>query len=297
MKEDMELLEIKDVCKRYGDTEALKNVTLQLQNGLYGFLGENGAGKSTLIKILSCNMEQDSGEIFWNGKNIREHEEEYRKIIGYMPQDIVGYEQMRVKDFLEYIAILKGMKGKSEETRNEIGHILAEVHLEGKKNQRFCQLSGGMKRRLLFAQAILGNPKLLILDEPTAGLDPNERIAIRNLISRTQNQRVTILATHIISDIECIAGQIVIMKKGKVIGVDSPENWLQSIYGQVREVVCSSEETASLEEKYIISSMRQATDGIHVRVLEDVTASQEKEDFVMPSLEEVYLYYSKLADV
>ena len=197
------VLDIKNIVKRYKDVVALNDFSLHMENGLYGFLGENGAGKSTLIKILSCNLVQDEGVILADGKDIRLTPEEYRKRIGYMPQESVGYPGMRVQEFMEYMAVLKGLSLKEPSVKEQILRLLRQVHLEEHMKKKFSQLSGGMKRRLLFAQAVLGNPSLLILDEPTAGLDPNERIAMRNLIAKEALDRIVILATHIISDVEC----------------------------------------------------------------------------------------------
>ena len=217
------VLDIKNIVKRYKDVVALNDFSLHMENGLYGFLGENGAGKSTLIKILSCNLVQDEGVILADGKDIRLTPEEYRKRIGYMPQESVGYPGMRVQEFMEYMAVLKGLSLKEPSVKEQILRLLRQVHLEEHMKKKFSQLSGGMKRRLLFAQAVLGNPSLLILDEPTAGLDPNERIAMRNLIAKEALDRIVILATHIISDVECVADEIVLMKKGQLVGCKTPE--------------------------------------------------------------------------
>lgn len=157
------VLDIKNVIKRYKDVVALNDFSLHLENGLYGFLGENGAGKSTLIKILSCNLVQDEGIVLANGKDIRLNPEQYRKQIGYMPQESVGYPGMRVQEFMEYMAVLKGLSLKEPDVRMQIAQLLSKLHLEGHARKKFSQLSGGMKRRLLFAQAVLGNPSILIL--------------------------------------------------------------------------------------------------------------------------------------
>lgn len=291
------MLEIKDISKNYGDVAALDHFSLVLKEGLYGFLGENGAGKSTLIKLLSCNLIQDSGEILWDGEDIRRLGEKYRACIGYMPQETVGYERMRVKAFMEYMAVLKGMNAGTKEVQQEIQLLLEQVHLEQATRKRFGQLSGGMKRRLLFAQAVLGNPQLIILDEPTAGLDPNERIALRNMISKISLQRTVILATHIISDIECVSNQIVLMKKGKMLGVHDPEYWLEQTRGRVKEFICSMDEVEAAQEKYVISNMRQEADGIHVRVVGDTFEAGLEWRDVMPSLDDVYLYFQKMEHI
>lgn len=234
---------------------------------MYGFLGENGAGKSTLIKILSCNLVQDEGVILADGKDIRLAPEEYRKRISYMPQESVGYPGMRVQEFMEYMAVLKGLSLKEPSVKEQILRLLRQVHLEEHMKKKFSQLSGGMKRRLLFAQAVLGNPSLLILDEPTAGLDPNERIAMRNLIAKEALDRIVILATHIISDVECVADEIVLMKKGQLVGCKTPEVWLDDVKPYVREFVCNLGEIEKIQEDYVVSNMRQCQEGISIRVI------------------------------
>ena len=289
------VLDIKNIVKRYKDVVALNDFSLHMENGLYGFLGENGAGKSTLIKILSCNLVQDEGVILADGKDIRLTPEEYRKRIGYMPQESVGYPGMRVQEFMEYMAVLKGLSLKEPSVKEQILRLLRQVHLEEHMKKKFSQLSGGMKRRLLFAQAVLGNPSLLILDEPTAGLDPNERIAMRNLIAKEALDRIVILATHIISDVECVADEIVLMKKGQLVGCKTPEVWLDDVKPYVREFVCNPGEIEKIQEDYVVSNMRQCQEGISIRVIgEKFDGNIFKLAVTLPTVDDVYLYFASV---
>lgn len=287
------MLELRHIGKSYGAVKALNDVSLKMENGLYGFLGENGAGKSTLIKILTCNLKQDEGEIFFDGKNIREIHQKYQSIIGYLPQESVGYPRMRVQEFMEYMAVLKGLDVRKQTVKEEISVMLQRVHLDSHSGKRFAQLSGGMKRRLLFAQAMLGDPKIVILDEPTAGLDPNERIAMRNLIARESLQRIVILATHIISDVECVANQIVLMKRGEVLGVNTPEYWLERVQPHVREILCTPQEVEDVQENFVVSNMRQEREGISMRVLAEKFSEESRMQETVATLDDVYLYFAK----
>ncbi len=291
-KGEQEMLELKKICKRYGEVEALHDFSLQMENGLYGFLGENGAGKSTLIKILSCNLLQDSGQVLVEGEDIRTMGERYRGMVGYLPQESVGYQNMRIREFMEYMAVLKGMDVGSVGVQCEITEIMEKVHLAAHTRKRFSELSGGMKRRLLFAQAVLGKPSVLILDEPTAGLDPNERIAMRNMIAEEAIDKTVILATHIISDVECVADQIMIMKSGEMIGCESPEDWLSKARGHVYEIVCHQKNMKKIGQKYRISQIRQGQDGIYLRVVSDQRIEELEYQEVMPSLDDVYLLFA-----
>ena len=286
------MLELHNIVKTYGEKRALDNFSLQLENGLYGLLGENGAGKSTLIKILTCNLKQDEGNILMDGRSVREMGQEYRAMIGYLPQESVGYPQMRVGEFMEYVAALKGISGDRKSFQNEIMRLLEQVHLERELRTRFCQLSGGMKRRLLFAQAVLGDPKLLILDEPTAGLDPNERISMRNLIAREAMDKIVILATHIISDIDCVADHIILMQHGKNMGCKRPEEWMDAVKDKVWEITCDSGSVETVQQQYAVTAMRQCREGINMRILSEENMESDGWKHCEPTLDEVYLYYS-----
>lgn len=285
------VLELQGIEKKYGNVVALDDFSLKMENGLYGLLGENGAGKSTLIKILTCNLSRDQGKILYNGKEVEGIGEEYRSKLGYLPQESVGYPKMKVGEFMEYSAALKGIKASRQTLKEMIIHSLERVHLEGEVRKQFGELSGGMKRRLLFAQATLGNPKILILDEPTAGLDPNERIAMRNLIATEALDKIVILATHIISDIECVADHIILMKKGINIGCRQPEEWMDYVKDKVWETVCVREQLENFQREYNVISMRQCKKGIILRVLSDDNLAVHGWESSEPGLEDVYLYF------
>lgn len=285
------MLEIRNLQKRYGAVQALDGVTVTLENGIYGILGPNGAGKSTLMNILTDNEKRSVGEILWNGREILEQGEEYRRIIGYMPQEQICYPQFGLEEFLNYMALLKGLDIKSKETKEQIDRLLEEVHLKEVRKKRIGTFSGGMKRRAVLAQALLGNPRLLILDEPTAGLDPKERISMRNMIARMGKDKVVLLATHIASDIECIADKVVLLKKGRVLQNASPFELMEQVQPHIREVHITREELEVYQEQYKVSNCIQKKDGLVLHVIEE--DEQVPVQGILPevTLDDVYLYY------
>lgn len=283
-------LVLNEVEKVYRNLKALDIHHMCFEKGIYGLLGPNGAGKSTLIKILTENIKSDTGHIAYDNVDIFEMKEDYRKLLGYMPQELVGYPKMKVVDFMEYMALLKGIK-LSKGIRERILDILRRVNMSDSMGKRFQELSGGMKRRVLFAQALLGEPQILILDEPTAGLDPKERIAMRNLIAQEAENRIVLLATHIVSDVECIADHIILMKKGKILGYQSPEEWLGQMDGHVMEIFCTREESKKIEKDYIVSNIRQGKNSMVLRVVGDEFPSGYSMQPCEATLDEVYLYY------
>lgn len=284
-------LELSHIKKQYGKNYALDDVTIPFTENIFGILGANGAGKSTLFKILTGNITKYSGDIYLDGRKVDIQKETFRKNLGYMPQEIVGYSWMKVQDFLEYFAVLKGMPVRKKSTQSEIDKILEKTNLKEQRDKRFTELSGGMKRRVLFAQSLLADPKILILDEPTAGLDPKERIAMRNMIAEESKGKIILLATHIVSDIECIAYQIVLMKKGKLLGCKSPKEWLEKLHGHVYELLCDYNEIEQLQKQYRISNIRQEVKGLVVRAVTDEKLSGENISMVEPTIEDVYIYY------
>lgn len=290
------MLEIKNLQKEYGDVRALAGVNVTLENGIYGILGPNGSGKSTLMNILTDNVKRTDGEILWDGKEILELGEKYRRGIGYMPQEQICYPQFSVQEFLNYMALLKGLDVKSAEVKEQIDWLLEEVHLADVRKKRIGTFSGGMKRRAVLAQALLGEPKLLILDEPTAGLDPKERIAMRNMIARMAKDKIVLLATHIASDIECIADRVLLLKKGRVIQNASPFELMEGVQNHIREVHISREELEAYQEQYKVSNCIQKKDGLVLHVIEEEERHQESILRPEVTLDDVYLYYFEVRE-
>ena len=229
------MLELKNVCKSYGKKAALKDFTYTFDNGIYGLLGANGAGKSTLMNLLTDNVSRNSGEILYDGREILDMGKNYRELLGYMPQQQGFYENFSARMFLYYIAELKGIKKK--EAKKQIEELLDIVNLSEVADKKVGGFSGGMKQRVLLAQALLGSPKILILDEPTAGLDPKERVNFRKYIHRLSENKIILVATHVVSDVETIADRILVMKDGELVADDSPEVLVKSVGGRNLEDV------------------------------------------------------------
>lgn len=282
-------LEIRNINKRYKEVRALKNINLKLTEGIYGLLGPNGAGKSTLMGLLTDTVQRDSGHILVDGREIKKMGKRYRKLVGYMPQQQGYYEEFSGEAFLMYMSHIKGLTKR--EAKIQTDRLLKEVNLDDVRSQKIGGYSGGMKQRLLLAQALLNDPKILILDEPTAGVDPKERIRIRNYITELSKNRIIIVATHIVSDIECIADHVLLMKKGALLKWGTPSELLASIENNIAERVCEKSEIEMLQQKYPFGTICQRQDGIVFRIVGD----QIEEGFTRVnsnvSLEDVYLYY------
>ncbi len=281
-------IEIRDVAKRYGQLCALDHFSTTLRPGIYGILGPNGAGKSTLMGMLTDTLKRDEGDIRLDGKDILTLGKGYRSMLGYMPQQQGYYDEFSVGRYLYYMAALKGMpKARAKE---EILRLLETVGLSDCLHKKMGALSGGMRQRVLLAQALLNDPKILLLDEPTAGLDPEERIRIRNHISAISADRVILLATHMVSDIESIAGQILILRKGQLIAADTPANLIGLVHPYVSEVLCEPEALPDWQARYRISSITQVDRQLLLRLVgNDLPPSQTEAPRV--TLDDVYLYY------
>ena len=238
-------LTVKDLHKNYGQKEALKGVSFKLDQGVYALLGPNGSGKSTLMNILTGNLKATSGSVFWDGKNIDKMDKEYRGIIGYVPQQQALYPDFTAIRFLSYIAALQGMKSKEANVR--IPYALDTVELSDVASKKIKTFSGGMKQRLLIAQAILADPKLLIMDEPTAGLDPKQRVLMRKLIVEISFDKIVLLATHVVSDVEMIANEILLLKEGSLIRKGSSNSLIE----EIRDDTNSTSDELSLEDVYL----------------------------------------------
>ena len=282
-------LEIKDVGKRYGEKEALKQLNLQLSPGIYGLLGPNGAGKSTLMKLICMLIEPTTGKILFNGKDIRADRKKFLKLLGYMPQQHCLYPEFGVEEYLYYVGTLKGMdKKKLQESTTD---LLKKVRLLDVRKQKIRTLSGGMQQRLMFAQALLDNPQVLILDEPTAGLDPKKRIEMRNLIAECAKDKIILIATHVVSDVELIADKMLLLNQGELLAESSVLELTESLCGKVCELEVN-EELEILEKRYQISSMYRREGKIYAKILlKSEEKKPEKAVDVYPDLEDVYLYY------
>lgn len=282
------ILEVKDISKQYKTKIALHDVNLTLSNGVYGLVGPNGAGKTTLINIIVDVLKASKGNIFYNGKNINDDIENYLDLIGYLPQYPKFYGNFKCIEFLKYMCELKGIPKKSR--NKKIRESLEICNLVNEENRKISEFSGGMKQRLGIAQAIINNPKLLILDEPTAGLDPKERIRFRNIISNLSTDRIVILATHIMEDIESIANQVILIQNGSIIGVKNTQELLKEIQNKVWIMEVKAEDVTEFEQNYLVSNIIHNTcDKCTIRYI-----SGKKLDnsiSVSPKLEEVYLYY------
>lgn len=284
-------LEIKNLSKRYGTKQALNNVSCKLSDGVYGLLGANGAGKSTLMNIITGNIEADEGEVLLDGKNILkpENQREFRECLGYMPQFPIQYRGFTVSDFLFYMAALRGISKKKAKERIE--ELLEMLALTEARNKKMTALSGGMKQRLMLAQSVIGNPKVLILDEATAGLDPKQRIAVRNLISEIAFQKIVLIATHVVTDVEFISKEIVLLKDGEVIKKAERETLTADLEGKVYEIKVLVSQLKRVQQTYLVGNIVKEREWIYVRIVSDTFPKEENVTLIRPSLEDVYLYY------
>lgn len=281
-------LEIDNLTKRFKEKIAVENVTITLTPGVWGLLGANGAGKTTLMRMIAGIMTPTSGKIYFKGKDILKLGKEYRSVFGYLPQDFGCSRDFTVNDYLEYVAALKDMQGA--ETQKKINELLDILTLSEVKNKKIAKLSGGMRRRVGIAQAMLNSPKILILDEPTAGLDPGERVRFRNFISEFSHDRIVLISTHIVSDIEYISTQNAIMKDAKILDVGTTEKLVMQIKGKVWTAMIPARELPMQELKLrIINQKNEANNMISIRYFSDKSAIQNSE-MVEPRLEDLYLW-------
>ena len=288
-------LQLEHLSKTYGTVQALKDISYTFKPGIYGILGANGAGKSTMINLITDNVARDKGSaggsILYDGQDILKLGSRFRGIIGYMPQQQGFYEDFSPKAFLRYMAEIKGIKGKNEKgqtVKEQIDELLEVVNLTGVAYKKIGGFSGGMKQRVLLAQALLGDPDILILDEPT---DPKERIAIRNYIAELSRNKIILFATHVVSDIECIADYVLLLKKGEIIAMGTPVELIEKMHGKVAEITCTLDEVGKLQEKYHIGNIRQRKNGIALRLVGDELPDEAVMVDENIDLEDVYLYY------
>lgn len=286
-------LQVEHLCKFYKKKEALRDVGFTLHKGTYGLLGENGAGKSTLMRMMATVNFPTKGEIYYEGKNIFSMDEEYRSLIGYMPQNYNVYPSFTAKDFLEYIGILKGIS--RHKLKSRIEEVLEFVNLSDVAGKKVKTFSGGMKRRIGIAQAIINEPEILILDEPTAGLDPKERIRFSNIISDMGKNKIVLLSTHIVSDIEAIASNLVVMKKGEVLETGKVDYLVQTVKGQVWETVVDQETYQRLRKERSVIHLKQMGKEVQVRFVGDKYFDVENCQ-AEPTLEDYYIYAGGIMD-
>lgn len=278
-------LRVEGLTRKYRKQKALQDVSFIMHEGIYGLLGKNGAGKSTLMRILATIDFPTDGKVFYNGKDIFRSGEAYRSILGYMPQDYSIYSGFNAVDFLEYMGALKGMK--RSELKRKIPEVLELVHLSDVSRKKIRTYSGGMKRRIGIAQAIMNNPDILILDEPTAGLDPNERLSFSNFISDLAREKIVLLSTHIVSDIEVVANELIVMRKGEVLETGKIEELLGGIREKVWETLLSPDEYNQIRNKRQVVHVRQCEGKMAVRYIgEEYQAGENREQ--EPTLEDYY---------
>ncbi len=281
-------LRLDRLTKQYKQKLAVDRVDMELKCGVYGLLGANGAGKTTLMRMICDIQTPTSGEIFYNGQNIKKMGEEYRNVLGYLPQNFGYYPEFTAYKFLLYIASLKGL-GKKQ-ARLRALELLDMVGLCNERERKIKTLSGGMKQRLGIAQAMLNEPELLILDEPTAGLDPKERVRFRNLISSFSRNKIVLLSTHIVPDVEYIADEILVMKDGKFLHRGAPEVITREARGLVWECRVDSKDAVRYVEKYNVGNLKNAGKETVLRIISD-TRPMEGAAEAEPTLEDLYLYY------
>ncbi|MBS4216775.1 ABC transporter ATP-binding protein [Bacillus sp. FJAT-49711] len=281
-------LTIDHLTKRYGKHTALDNFTCDFTSGVYGILGANGSGKTTLMRMLATVTTPSSGIIQYNGKNIFELGDDYRDVIGYLPQYIGLYKNFTAEKFLHYIAALKGLDQKYASLK--VNELLELVNLSDVRKKKVGTFSGGMKQRIGIAQALLNDPKILIVDEPTAGLDPKERIRFRNLLSAISGDRIVLLSTHIVSDIEFIAKEILILKSGRLLHKQDPQKLLSEISEKVWLLQVSEKEIAKYQTLYKVGNIVRSELGAELRIISDERPSPAAV-LAKPNLEDLYLYY------
>lgn len=284
----MHELKLKGITKTYKEKKAVNDIGVTFRHGVYGLLGENGAGKTTLMRMICGLLKPSSGNILCDNKEILKMGGDYRRILGYLPQDFGYYPDYSAWRFLMYVAALKALPEKYAKERIE--ELLELVNLSDMRNKKLKTFSGGMLKRVGIAQALLNQPELLILDEPTSGLDPKERVRFRNIISSLGKDKTVILSTHIVSDIEYIADTILMMKQGTLAASGRTEDILATISNKVWECVVPQKKADQLDAFYVVSNLKNESNGVLVRLISDQPPTEDAHN-VTPTLEDAYLYY------
>jgi ABC-2 type transport system ATP-binding protein len=279
-------LTIEHLSKRYGQHWALRELSLRCEPGMLGLVGPNGAGKTTLMRMIATLLSPSEGTIRWNGQDIRTHGQALRQVLGYLPQDFGIYREFSGRQFLRYLAAMKGLPKSLAHRR--VDEVLSIVQMEQVADHKLPTYSGGMKQRIGIAQALLNDPELLIVDEPTAGLDPAERVRFRTLLSSLTRNRIVLLSTHIISDVEAVASRLVILQEGRVLADTTPEALLAQTAGKVWSVTTDQATALQLQAAYQISTMVNQMNGITLRIV-SATRPHDAAVVIDPSLEDAYL--------
>ena len=281
-------LSIQGVGKRYrGGKWGLADFSLEVERGVLGLLGPNGAGKSTLMRILATVTRPTTGRVRWNGTDIAEKPDAVREVLGYLPQDFGVYPQLTAEEFLTYLAAVKGLGARA--ARRRVAEMLELVNLTEVRRRPLGGFSGGMKQRVGVAQALLNDPRLLIVDEPTVGLDPEERVRFRHLLSELAGDRIVLLSTHIVSDVEATAAEIAVLRSGRLLAHATPEDLLAAAEGRVWEWRVPSGELATVRERFAVSKAVRRSDGVEVRAVAPEPPAEDVRP-VAPTLEDAYLH-------